>query len=45
MFNQLILKSIKKLTVVFAVVVSGFVNGQTTEEIDQYFNGYITTFW
>ncbi len=26
----------KKLTVVFAVLVSGFVNAQTTEEIDQY---------
>jgi hypothetical protein len=26
----------KKLTVVFAVLVSGFLNGQTTEEIEQY---------
>ena len=26
----------KKLAVVFAVVVSGFVNGQAAEEIEQY---------
>ena len=26
----------KKLAVVFAVVVSGFVNGQTAEDIEQY---------
>ena len=31
MFNQLILKSMIKLTVVFAIAVSGFVKGQELE--------------